>query len=95
MDGTWVFIMENLEYLLRIVIASICGGLIGYERSRRRKEAGLRTHIIVALGSALLMIVSKYGFPDIIDQPGMRVDASRIAANVITGISFLGAGVIW
>ena len=43
MDGTWVFIMENLEYLLRIVIASICGGLIGYERSRRRKEAGLRT----------------------------------------------------
>ncbi len=95
MDGTWVFIMENLEYLLRIVIASICGGLIGYERSRRRKEAGLRTHIIVALGSALLMIVSKYGFPDIIDQPGMRVDASRIAANVITGISFLGAGVIF
>ena len=95
MDGTWVFIMENLEYLLRIVIASICGGLIGYERSRRRKEAGLRTHIIVALGSALLMIVSKYGFPDIIDQPGMRVDASRIAANVITGISFLGPGVIF
>lgn len=86
---------ENLEYLLRMLIAAVCGGIIGFERSRRRKEAGLRTHIIVAVGSALLMIVSKYGFMDILDMPGMRVDASRIAANVITGISFLGAGIIF
>ena len=86
---------DNLEYLLRMIVASICGGIIGFERSRRRKEAGLRTHIIVALGSALLMIVSKYGFMDIGDIPGMRVDAARIAANVITGISFLGAGMIF
>ena len=60
-----------------------------------RKEAGLRTHIIVAVGAALLMIVSKYGFTDILDTPGIRVDGSRVAANVITGISFLGAGVIF
>lgn len=85
----------DLEYLLRMVIAAICGGIIGYERSRRRKEAGLRTHIIVAVGSALLMIVSKYGFMDVLEIPGMRVDAARIASNVITGISFLGAGVIF
>lgn len=85
----------NLEYMVRIVLAALCGAIIGYERSRRRKEAGLRTHIIVALGAALLMIVSKYGFDDVVTIPGMRVDASRIAANVITGISFLGAGVIF
>lgn len=86
---------DSLEYMLRMVIAAICGGIIGYERSRRRKEAGLRTHMIVAVGAALLMIISKYGFLDVLDVPGMRVDASRIAANVITGISFLGAGVIF
>lgn len=86
---------DHLEYMLRMVIAAICGGVIGFERSRRRKEAGLRTHIIVAVGSALLMIVSKYGFLDVLTVPGMRVDASRVAANVITGISFLGAGVIF
>ena len=86
---------REMEFVLRLVISCICGGVIGFERSRRRKEAGLRTHIIVALGSALLMIVSKYGFMDIGDVPGMRVDAARIAANVITGISFLGAGMIF
>ena len=84
--------IDELEYMLRIVIAAVCGGIIGFERSRMRKEAGLRTHIIVAVGAALLMIVSKYGFTDILGTPGMRVDGSRVAANVITGISFLGAG---
>lgn len=94
MEGIWIIFVKNIEYLLRIAVASVCGGFVGYERSRRRKEAGLRTHIIVALGSALLMIISKYGFADIIGT-GMNVDASRVAANVITGISFLGAGVIF
>ncbi|MBR6542359.1 MAG: MgtC/SapB family protein [Anaerotignum sp.] len=89
------YLSYDLEYLLRMVIAAVCGGIVGYERSRRRKEAGLRTHIIVAVGSALLMIVSKYGFMDVLEIPGMRVDAARIASNVITGISFLGAGVIF
>lgn len=95
MEQILYYFGDNLEYLLRMVIAAVCGGIIGFERSRRRKEAGLRTHIIVAVGAALLMIVSKYGFMDILDTPGMRVDASRIAANVITGISFLGAGMIF
>ena len=95
MEQFLMYFGNELEYLLRMVIAAVCGGIIGYERSRRRKEAGLRTHMIVALGSALLMIVSKYGFKDALETPGMRVDAARMASNVITGISFLGAGVIF
>lgn len=83
------------EYLIRIVLAAICGAAIGLERSHRQKEAGIRTHIIVSLGSALLILVSKYGFFDVVVYDGIQLDASRIAANVITGISFLGAGVIF
>lgn len=88
---TWLF--EHIgawDYLVRIVVACLCGGLVGLERTKRLKEAGIRTHIIVALGATLIMVVSKYGFADVIGA-----DASRIASNVITGISFLGAGVIF
>lgn len=95
MEAILFYLGDDLELFLRMLIAALCGGVIGYERSRRRKEAGLRTHIIVALGSAILMIVSKYGFMDIAAIAGMRADGSRIASNVVTGISFLGAGVIF
>lgn len=78
------------DYLIRIVVACLCGGLVGLERTKRLKEAGIRTHIIVALGATLIMVVSKYGFSDVVGA-----DASRIASNVITGVSFLGAGVIF
>ena len=82
--------------MLRVVVAGMCGAAIGYERNKRKKEAGIRTHIVVALGAALVMIVSKYGFFDLIDvYDGLTVDASRVAANVVSGISFLGAGVIF
>jgi putative Mg2+ transporter-C (MgtC) family protein len=87
----WLF--EHIgawDYLLRVVVACLCGGLIGLGRTKRLKEAGIRTHIIVALGATLIMVVSKYGFGDVADA-----DASRIASNVITGVSFLGAGVIF
>ncbi len=77
-------------YLLRIFIACLCGGIIGIERTLRQKDAGFRTHLIVALGSALMMVISKYGFADSID-----FDAARVASNIITGISFLGAGMIF
>lgn len=80
----------DLIYMLRVLVAAACGSAIGTERSKRQKEAGIRTHIVVAIGAALMMIVSKYGFYDVADA-----DASRIAANVITGVSFLGAGVIF
>lgn len=83
------------EYLLRIVISCLCGAFIGFERSRRFKDAGIRTHVVVALGSALIMIVSKYGFQDIPALEMMKVDASRIASNIVTGVGFLGAGVIF
>ena len=83
-------LIVDSEYILRIVVASICGCIIGYERKNRNKEAGMKTHAIVALGSALIMVVSKYGFSDVA-QP----DASRIAAQVVSGIGLLGAGIIF
>lgn len=82
-------------YMLRILIACICGALIGLEREKRSKNAGVRTHILVSLASALMMIVSKYGFFDVIVTEGITIDASRIAAGVVTAIGFLGAGVIF
>ncbi len=75
------------NYILRIFIAGLLGGLIGFEREFRAKEAGLRTHFIVALGSALFMIISQYAFTG-------RFDAARVAAQVVSGIGFIGAGVI-
>lgn len=80
----------QLEYLLRIMLAGILGLLIGHERKNRNKSAGIRTHCIVALGAALIMVVSKYGFQDI-----PHYDAARVAAQVVSGVGFLGAGVIF
>ncbi len=95
MKSAWNDIGENGFFILRMFIASLCGAAIGIERSRRQKDAGIRTHIIVALGAALMMLVSKYGFFDVVVYDGINLDASRIAANVVTGVSFLGAGVIF
>lgn len=83
-------VMQTLEFLGRILLACILGTLIGYERKNRNKEAGIRTHAIVALGAALIMVISKYGF----DEPGMG-SADRIAAQVVSGVGFLGAGIIF
>lgn len=87
--------VSQLDCIARIVAACLCGALIGFERSRRQKEAGIRTHIIVALGSSLMMIVSKYGFFDMVDIHSGVFTGDRIAANIITGVSFLGAGMIF
>lgn len=94
-DGLITDITLNGEFIARMLVACICGIFIGFERSRRQKDAGIRTHMIVALGAALAMIVSKYGFFDLLEFEGLRADASRIASNVITGVGFLGAGVIF
>jgi len=75
------------DYILRIFIAGLLGGLIGFEREMRAKEAGLRTHFVVALGSALFMIVSQFAFKG-------QHDEARVAAQVVSGIGFIGAGVI-
>ena len=85
----------DLEYLARIVLAAFCGGIIGFERQRRFKSAGIRTHVIVAISAALMMVVSKYGFFDVAGTRGISLDASRIAAGVVTAIGFLGVGVIY
>ena len=83
------------ESIIRIVIAAICGSLIGIERERRAKNAGILTHILVAISSALMMAVSKYGFFDVVGYEGISLDASRIVAGVVTAIGFLGAGAIF
>ena len=85
--------MEN-EFILRIFIAAILGGMIGLEREYRSKEAGFRTHFLVAMGSALFMIVSAYGFADSMNSELQRWDVSRVAAQVVSGIGIIGAGTI-
>ena len=80
----------QVEYLVRIFVAACLGLLIGSERKNRNKSAGIRTHVIVALGAALIRVVSKYGFMDV-----EKADAARVAAQVVSGIGFLGAGVIF
>ena len=85
-------IYDNLEFLLRLLLSAALGALVGLERSKRRKEAGIRTHCIIACTSALFMIVSKYAFLDCLNIDGLR---GADAAQVVSGISFLGAGVIF
>ena len=91
----WAFLLLQLEFIGRLILAGICGGLIGYERKNRLKEAGIRTHLIVALASALMMIISKYGFDDVIQTYHIDLDPSRVAAGIVTGVGFLGAGMIF
>lgn len=85
----------EFDYLIRVLLAGICGALIGYERKNRMKEAGIRTHFVVAVGASMMMIVSKYGFQDQIGWHNLSLDPSRIAAQVVSGVGFLGAGMIF
>lgn len=82
------------EIALRLVTATVLAGLVGLDREHRRSAAGLRTHALVGMSSCLLMIVSAFGFTDILGTAGVALDPSRIAAQIVTGIGFLGAGTI-
>ncbi|TML72259.1 MAG: magnesium transporter MgtC [Actinobacteria bacterium] len=84
------------EALVRLALAAFLGGAIGFERELREREAGLRTHMLVAIGSALFTIVSAYGFHEFLTSGAnvVRADPTRIAAQIVTGIGFLGAGAI-
>ncbi len=82
------------SYILSIVIAALLGGAIGLEREYRSKEAGFRTHFLVGLGSGLFMVLSLHGFDDFLGIQGIQRDPSRIAAQVVSGIGFIGAGCI-
>jgi putative Mg2+ transporter-C (MgtC) family protein len=87
---------QILEMLIRLILAAILGGIVGIERSRRFKDAGVRTHSVVACAASLMMMISKYGFLDILGRAGIgNTDPARIAAGVVTGVSFLGAGIIF
>ena len=83
------------EFILRLFIAAMLGGAIGLEREYRAKEAGFRTHFLVALGSGLFMVLSQFGFTDALNlHQQVSLDPSRIASQVVTGIGFIGAGTI-
>ena len=86
--------MLNFDFVLRLLVAGILGAVIGLDREYRAKEAGYRTHFLVSLGSALIMIVSQYGFQEIIKEDSVTLDPSRVAAQVVSGIGFIGAGTI-
>ena len=92
---------QYADFCIRLVVAFLVGGMVGLERSKRFKEAGIRTHIIVCVTAALIMLVSKYGFADLNQTTGMEVlgskgaDPARVAAQAVSGISFLCAGVIF
>lgn len=89
-------VFDNLEFFIRILLSAVLGALVGLERTKRQKEAGIRTHCIIACAAAVFMILSKYAFVDPASALGTRgVDGARIAAQVVSGISFLGAGVIF
>lgn len=76
----------TIDFVIRLSVAGVLGAVIGLEREYRAKEAGYRTHFLVSLGSALIMIVSQHGFDALLGSPGIGLDPSRIAAQVVTGI---------
>jgi len=82
------------ELGLRLLLAALLGAVIGINRGRLEWAAGLRTHMLVCVGSALAVIVSTFGFFDVVGRPGIQLDPSRIAAQVVSGVGFLGAGTI-
>ncbi|NHN29901.1 MgtC/SapB family protein [Paenibacillus sp. S3N08] len=89
-----VWEITHLELTVRMILAVILGGLIGIEREWSNHAAGFRTHILVCLGSATIMLLSSYGFSQFVNEGNVRMDPARLAAQVISGIGFLGAGAI-
>jgi putative Mg2+ transporter-C (MgtC) family protein len=86
--------IDTWEILQRLVLAAVLGAVIGADRERREWAAGLRTHMLVCVGAALAIIVSAYGFGEVLKNPRVVLDPSRVAAQVVSGIGFLGAGTI-
>ena len=83
-----------MEFVFRLFVAGVLGALVGLDREYRAKEAGYRTHFLVSLGSALIMIISQHGFDGVLHEVGVGLDPSRVASQVVTGIGFIGAGTI-
>lgn len=89
-----IMMLSNEQLIIRLVLAAFLGSLVGLERQRLDWAAGLRTHMMVCVGSALVIIVSAYGFSDVLQSGKVILDPSRVAAQVVSGIGFLGAGTI-
>ncbi len=92
MESIWY--LSEYELTVRVLISALCGGFIGLERELSNHAAGFRTHILVCIGSTCIMLLSIYGFSQFVNEYNVRVDPARLAAQVITGIGFLGAGAI-
>ncbi len=91
-------IVQDIVLIIRMLISCVLGIVIGFERNNRAKEAGVRTHCIVACASAMMMIISKYGFEDLLEfetAADVRLDPSRMAQGIVTGVGFIGAGIIY
>lgn len=86
--------ISHFELIFRLILAALLGSVIGFERERLNWAAGLRTHMLVCVGASLIMLVSIFGFADILGQKDVSLDPSRVAAQVVSGIGFLGAGSI-
>jgi putative Mg2+ transporter-C (MgtC) family protein len=86
--------IEPFDVFLRLVLAAVLGAVIGLNRSLHEWAAGMRTHMLVSVGAALAIIVSAFGFSDVLGRPDVVLDPSRIAAQVVSGVGFLGAGTI-
>ncbi|MDR6549173.1 MgtC/SapB family protein [Paenibacillus qinlingensis] len=93
-DISSVWHISHLDLLIRMLAATVLGGLIGLEREWSNHAAGFRTHILVCLGSTTIMLLSIYGFSEFVNESNVRADPARLAAQVISGIGFLGAGAI-
>lgn len=91
------FFQNQMEYefLLRLALTCICGLLVGIERTRQQKAAGMRTYLIVAIGACVYALVSKYGFLDVVGDGDVYVDVSRVCSSIVSGVGFLGAGTIF
>ena len=86
--------IDPIDLTIRLILAVLLGGLVGLEREKRNRAAGFRTHILVCVGSTLVMLLSMYGFSSFAEESNANMDPSRMATGVVTGIGFLGAGVI-
>ena len=86
--------LDWTDILIRLSLAALLGGLVGFERERKDWAVGIRTHMMACMGSALVMVVSSFGFSDILGTPHVMLDPSRVASSVIIGIGYLGAGII-
>lgn len=86
--------LTPFEIMMRLLLAALLGSIVGLERQKLYKAAGLRTHMLVCVGAALIMIVSAYGFNEVLGREATVLDPSRVAAQVVSGIGFLGAGII-